>query len=367
MSAANEHPFWIRDQPWNEIPTLPPVAAVETLPVLKACIGARAAVAELKASAELIPNQRMLINTIPILETRASSEIEGIVTTTDRLFRFAQGSQQADPVTKEALRYRTALRIGFESLKDKPLCTSTAIAVCQTLKGAELDVRSTPGTQLINDRTREVIYTPPEGQQRLRDLLRNWEAFLHENAEIDPLIRLAVGHYQFEAIHPFTDGNGRTGRILNILYLIEAGLLNLPILYLSRYLIRHKAQYYQHLLDITRDQAWEQWILYMLAAIEDTATWTTHKIVAIRDLADETVQLIRHQRPKIYSRELVDVIFEQPYSRISNVVDKGLAQRQAASRYLADLADLGVLKEISAGREKLFINSRLLALLQADD
>ena len=358
---------WAADRPWNDMPGLPPELDIETVAVLRACIGARAALAELKASAELIPNQAMLINTIPLLETRDSSEIEGIVTTADRLFQYAQNEQQADPATKEALRYRTALRVGFESLKDKPLCTSTAVEVCRTLKGAALDIRSTPGTQLINDRSRAVIYTPPEGQQRLRDLLANWERFLHGHGELDPLIRLAIGHYQFEAIHPFTDGNGRTGRILNILFLIETGLLTLPILYLSRHLIRYKAAYYQYLLDVTRDQAWEQWILYILAAVEETAIWTTRKILAIRDLADETAARVRTARPKIYSRELVDILFEQPYCRISNIVDKGIAQRQAASRYLSDLAGLGVLQAVSAGREKLFINSRLLDLLQADN
>ena len=358
---------WAPDRPWNEIPGLPPHQLVETVPVLKACIGAREALAELKASAELIPNQTMLINTIPILEARDSSEIESIVTTTDRLFRFAQADQHADPATKEALRYRTALRTGFESLKDKPLCTSTAVEICRTLKGAELDIRSTPGTQLVNDKTGEVIYSPPAGQQRLRELLADWERFLHGATDLDPLVRLAIGHYQFEAIHPFTDGNGRTGRILNILFLIQAGLLNLPILYLSRYIIRHKAEYYQYLLDVTRQQAWEQWILYMLAAIEDTARWTTLKIVAIRDLSEKTAVHVKAERPKIYSRELIDVIFEQPYCRISNVVDKGIAQRQAASRYLAELVDLGVLQAISSGREKLFINPSLLQLLMNEE
>lgn len=306
--------------------------------------------AELEASAELIPNQTMLINTIPILEARSSSEIESIVTTADRLFRFAQADQRADPATKEALRDRTALRTGFESLKDRPLCTSTAVEICRTLKGAALDIRSTAGTQLVKDRTGEVIYSPPAGQQRLRDLLADWERFLHDETNLDPLVRLAIGHYQFEAIHPFADGNGRTGRILNILFLIQAGLLNLPILYLSRHIFRHKAEYYQYLLDVTRQQAWEQWILYILAAVEDTARWTTLKILAIRDLSEQTAARVESEWPKIYTRELIGVIFEQPYCRISNVVDKGIAQRQAASRHLAELVDLGFLQAVALGR-----------------
>ena len=251
-----------RDSPWrpelphNQLPTLPPARELESHAVLKACIEARAALAELKQAAELIPNQAMLINTIPLLEAKDSSEIENIVTTTDQLFQYAQspaqGQDNADPATKEALRYRTALHRGYQSLKDRPLCTATAVDVCRTLKGVDMDIRRTPGTQLINDRTGEVIYTPPEGEARLRDMLANWERFLHNQTELDPLIRMAVGHYQFEAIHPFTDGNGRTGRVLNILYLIQEELLNLPILYLSRHVIAHKADYYHLLLSVTQ-------------------------------------------------------------------------------------------------------------------
>jgi Fic family protein len=339
--------------------------------VLKACIEARAALAELKQAAELIPNQAMLINTIPLLEAKDSSEIENIVTTTDQLFQYAQspaqGQDNADPATKEALRYRTALHRGYQSLKDRPLCTATAVDVCRTLKGVDMDIRRTPGTQLINDRTGEVIYTPPEGEARLRDMLANWERFLHNQTELDPLIRMAVGHYQFEAIHPFTDGNGRTGRVINILYLIQEELLNLPILYLSRHVIAHKADYYGLLLGVTRDQAWEPWLQFMLQAVAETSKWTTGKIAAIRKLAEHTTEHVRARLPKIYTRELVDVIFEQPYCRIGNLVDKGIAQRQAASRYLHDLADLGVLREMPFGKEKLFIHPKLMQLLSRDN
>ena len=334
--------------------------------MLKACIEARAALAELKQAAELIPNQAMLINTIPLLEAKDSSEIENIVTTTDRLFQYAQSHDNADPATKEALRYRTALYQGFQSLKTRPLCTATAVEICRTLKGVDMDIRRTPGTQLANDRTGEVVYTPPEGEARLRDMLANWERFLHNQIDLDPLIRMAVGHYQFEAIHPFTDGNGRTGRVLNILYLIEEKLLNLPILYLSRYVIANKADYYRLLLSVTRDGAWESWLLFMLQAVADTSKWTTGKIAAIRRLAEHTTEYVRTHLPKIYTRELVDVIFEQPYCRIGNLVDKGIAQRQAASRYLHDLARLGVLREMAFGKEKLFIHPKLMQLLGRD-
>ena len=362
---------WRPELPHNQLPALPPARDLESRAVLKACIEARAALAELKQAAELIPNQAMLINTIPLLEAKDSSEIENIVTTTDQLFQYAQspaqGQDNADPATKEALRYRTALHRGYQSLKDRPLCTATAVDVCRTLKGVDMDIRRTPGTQLVNDRTGEVIYTPPEGEARLRDMLANWERFLHNQTELDPLIRMAVGHYQFEAIHPFTDGNGRTGRVINILYLIQEDLLNLPILYLSRHVIAHKADYYGLLLGVTRDQAWEPWLQFMLQAVAETSRWTTGKIAAIRKLAEHTTEHVRTRLPKIYTRELVDVIFEQPYCRIGNLVDKGIAQRQAASRYLHDLADLGVLREMPFGKEKLFIHPKLMQLLSRDN
>jgi Fic family protein len=360
---------WRPELPYNQLPVLPPVFGLESRTVLKACIEARAALAELKQAAELIPNQTMLINTIPLLEAKDSSEIENIVTTTDRLFQYAHsqvGMDSADAATKEALRYRTALYRGYLSLKERPLCTATAVEVCRTIKGADMDIRRTPGTQLIKDRTGEVIYTPPEGESHLRDLLANWERFLHEQTDLDPLVRMAVGHYQFEAIHPFTDGNGRTGRVINSLYLIQEGLLGLPILYLSRHLIAHKADYYELLLGVTRDHSWEPWLLFMLQAVAETSRWTTGKITAIRKLADHTTEHVRARLPRIYTRELVDVIFEQPYCRISNLVEKGIAQRQAASRYLHDLADLGVLRQVPFGKEKLFIHPRLLQLLGRD-
>jgi len=357
---------WQADQPHNSLPRLPPAHELESRVVLKACIEARAALAQLRQAAELIPNQTMLINTIPLLEAKDSSEIENIVTTTDKLFQHAQWDNHADSATKEALRYSSALKAGYETLSLRPLCTATAVDICTTLKGVDLDIRKTPGTQLIHDKTGVVIYTPPEGEKRLRDMLANWERFLHNEEEIDPLIRMAVAHYQFEAIHPFIDGNGRTGRILNILYLIESGLLQLPILYLSRYIILNKSDYYQLLLDVTRSGAWEPWILYMLKAIEETSLWTSEKITVIRRLADHTADFVRKQLPSIYSRELVDVIFEQPYCRISDLVQRGIAQRQAASKYLQQLVALGVLHEMTVGKEKLFINPKLMKLLSYD-
>lgn len=358
---------WRPDQPYNDLPPLPPGGEVETRPVLKQCIAARAALAELKQAAELIPNQGVLINALPLLEAQASSEIENIVTTTDRLFQYQHADARADPATREALRHSGALMEGFRALRRTPLNTRTAEQVCTRIKGVQMQVRRVPGTALANDRTGAVIYTPPVGEEVLRAKLANWERYLHEERDIDPLIRMAVGHYQFEAIHPFTDGNGRTGRVLNSLFLIQEELLTLPILYLSRYIIRNKPDYYRLLLDVTREQAWERWILYMLHGIEDTARWTTAKISAIRELSALTVRHVRQAAPKIYTRELVDLIFDLPYCRIQNVVDKEIAGRQAASRYLKQLVDIGVLKEETLGREKLFIHPKLMQLLTRDD
>lgn len=355
------------DKPYNQLPLLPPDAEIESKAILKKCVTARAALAGLKQAGGLIPNQTVLINTIPLLEARDSSEIENIVTTTDKLFQFAgQQEQQTDSATKEALRYRTALYHGCRSLKNRPLCKATAVEVCSTIKGMDMEIRRIPGTALANETTGGRIYTPPEGKNLLQDLMANWEQFIHNQPRIEPLVRMAVSHYQFEAIHPFTDGNGRTGRIINLLFLIEENLLDIPILYLSRYIIHNKKAYYQRLLKVTTHHQWEEWILYLLDAVEQSADWTRGKIVAIRDLMDHAVDYVRDQLPSIYSRELVDLIFVQPYCRIADLVDAGLAKRQTASVYLKQLCGIGVLKEVRAGREKLFIHPKLMHLLTED-
>ena len=358
---------WRPDLPYNDLPPLPPAAEVETRPILKQCINARAALAELKQAAELIPNQGVLINALPLLEAQASSEIENIVTTTDRLFQYQSAGEHADPATREALRHSIALLEGFTALQHTPLNTRTAEQVCSRVKGMEMQVRRVPGTALANQATGAVIYTPPVGEDLLRTKLANWERYLHNERDIDPLIRMAVGHYQFEAIHPFTDGNGRTGRILNSLFLIQEDLLTLPILYLSRHIIKTKAQYYRLLLEVTRTQAWEPWIIYLLVGIEETARWTTAKISAIRELSVLTVTHVKQSAPKIYSRELVDLIFDLPYCRIQNLVERDIAGRQAASRYLKQLVDVGILEERTVGRDKLFIHPKLMHLLTRED
>ena len=355
------------NRPYNGLPQLPPAIDVETKAVMRRCVTARAAIAELRLAGQLIPDQSVLINTIPLLEAKDSSEIENIVTTNDALFREAGNADEAsDPAAKEALRYRSALTGGYQALKVRPLTTRTAIDICSALKGVDMEVRRTPGTQLKNSFTGEIIYTPPEGEQLLRDLLADWERYLHEESEVDPLIRMAVLHYQFEAIHPFIDGNGRTGRILNILILIQAGLLDIPTLYLSRHILRTRGQYYNLLQGVTLRDEWEPWILYMLTAAETTAKWTNARIRAIRDLMDHTAAHIRVEAPGIYTRELVETIFAQPYSRIGHLIEAGIAKRVSASRYLKQLAAIGVLEEEKVGRDKVFIHRKYMQLLAGD-
>lgn len=353
-------------KPFNDLPPLPPKVAIETTAIMRRCVSANRALAELKATGWLIPNQAILINAIPLQEAQASSEIENIVTTQDALYRAALHPEKADPVTKEVLNYRQALRTGYEALRTRPLTTRTFVDICRELREVDLNVRRTPGTTLTNPATGEVVYTPPEGEAILRDLLGNLEKFLHDDAGgVDPLIRLAVGHYQFEAIHPFTDGNGRTGRIINILYLVEQGLLEIPVLYLSRHIIQAKDEYYQHLRAVTEKGHWEQWILYMLTAIEATARWTTGRIMGIRELFEGTVALCRQKLPKAYSHELIELLFVQPYCRIGNLVEEKLGTRATVSRYLRDLEAAGLLQAIRSGKEKIYVNTGLLELLKS--
>ena len=370
MNTSNQERclMWIPDKPYNDLPSLPPATDVETPAILKACITASRHLAALHASADLIPNQHILTNTLPLMEAQASSEIENIVTTADELFRYAavENTDSLSPAMKEAFGYRKAMRQGFDLLATRPLCTNTAVDLCRILRHTDAGIRSTPGCCLRNQSTGRVVYTPPEGEPLIREKLANWERFMNGRADIDPLIRLAVGHYQFEAIHPFSDGNGRTGRILNILFLVQERLLSSPVLYLSRAIIRDKAAYYSRLNAVTANGEWEPFILYMVNAVGDTAAWTHRRITLVRQLLGETAAFMRERLGAAYSRELADLLFVWPYCRITNLVDAGIAQRQTATRYLDALAEAGILDTARQGKTKLFVNKRLLALLLTD-
>ena len=354
------------EKPLNDLPLLPPKAEIETKATLKKAISAGRALAELKGLGETIPNQAILVNSIILQEAKASSEIENIITTHDALFRaFSAKTGQIDPATKEVLRYREALWEGFSSLKDRPfLATNLFIRIVQTIRANKAGIRNTPGTKIANAATGEVVFTPPEGEDIIRNKLKNLEDYIHAKDEVDPLIKLALIHYQFEAIHPFTDGNGRTGRILNILFLTQKHLLDLPVLYLSKYIIEQKSDYYRLLRGVTEHQAWAPWILFMLDAIEVTALHTRDKILAIRNLLAETLQFTKENLlSRVYSKDLIELLFHQPYTKASFLVDEGMAERKTAANYLKQLAKIGVLEVQKVGRENLYLNKELFEVL----
>lgn len=354
-----------RSQPYNDLPLLPPAVELESKAVLKQAIAANRALANLRGLAAQIPNQGVLINSIVLQEARLSSEIENIVTTNDELYRAdadADTDGRADPHTKEVLRYRQALNFGFAQLKQRPLCANLFIDIVRTIKQVDFGVRKVPGVALKNSMN-EVVYTPPVGEAVIREKLANLERFIHAQDDLDPLVKMAVMHYQFEAIHPFEDGNGRTGRIVNLLYLVEQGLLDIPVLFLSRYIIANKPGYYEGLRGVTEMQDWESWILYMLRAVESTAQQTFEQVTRIRVLMDQVREQVQQQAPGIYSKDLVEAIFQHPYTKIQFLVDANIAKRQTASSYLQTLAGLGVLRASKQGREMYYINDALFSEL----
>lgn len=354
---------WTADVPYNDLPALPPTGIdLEPRRVLKIAVEARAALATLSQAGQLLPNAHILIHAVPLLEAQASSEIENIVTTADELFKHAD-SGGGDHATKEALRYRSALFAGVESIRSRPLSAGTAVRICSALQGREMSVRAVPGTRIANPTTSEVIYAPPEGADLLREKLAAWERFVHAEDDLDPLVRMALAHYQFEAIHPFHDGNGRTGRVINIVMLIEAGLLRDPILYLSRAIIDRKNDYYRLLRAVTADGAWIDWIVYVLEAVHASATSTTRKIQAIRACQEDISERARAATPGGRDTQFLHVLFEQPYCRISTVVARCDVSRQTASTWLHGLVEAGLLRDVKVGREVLFVNHELLEVL----
>lgn len=352
--------------PYQELPPLPPRTDIESKQVLKKAISANSAIARLDAASQLIPDPSVLINTIPLLEAQASSEIENIVTTNDELFKAAHDvASSPTPATKEALRYRSALQVGYQSIQQRPLTANTAVHICSVIRGVDVDIRSGHGTHIGNPVTRQWVYTPPVGKEIILDHLRHWEVFLQSDNEFDPLVKLALLHYQFEAIHPFTDGNGRTGRILNVLYLVHMGVLKLPITYLSGYIVRHKDSYYSLLNDVTQEEKWEEWVLFILDAIESTSLWTLKLIEAIKNLQEETQGKIGKEFPRLPARDLAHVLFTQPYIRYRNLVEAFGINRQTAARWMSDLENAGIVHRASVGRNAVFINKRFLDVLFA--
>jgi Fic family protein len=352
------------NKPYNDLTLLPPKSDIETKAILKKSLSAAKALSQLNGATNALPNPSILINSIILQEAKASSEIENIITTNDQLYKALSSKfNGSTPETKEVLRYREAVWEGHSLLKKRGLTTNLFVRLYQIIKETKTGIRNTPGTKLINNK-KEIIYTPPEGEDNLRSLLSNLEKFIHEDQSgIDSLIKSAVIHYQFESIHPFTDGNGRTGRIIIILYLILSGYLDLPILYLSRFIIKNKNQYYKLLKNVTVNNNWESWILYILDGIEQTSLYTLKMVKEIDSSLKKTVEKIRLSQKSPVPKEVIDLIYEEPYCKTEFIINRNIAARKAAERYLKELQRLNIIRPIKVGKEVLYINDSLFNIL----
>lgn len=356
--------------PTYEIPELPPQAELETQPVLREAARAHRHLAELKGRSTSIPNPGILIDTLSLQEAKASSEIENIVTTQDEVFQASLFPESpGSPAAKEVARYRDALRRGWDLMDEQQglLTNNMIIAMFQVLKGTDGGFRETPGTALKNDASGDLVYIPPQDGNIVRQSMGALERFINDDAacDLDPLIKMAIIHHQFESIHPFPDGNGRIGRIVNVLYLCRQDLLDIPILYLSRYVTRNKADYYRHLQSVRDTGAWEPWLLYMMRAVAETSVETLNLVEQIRALMADYKAEIRTNHGRIYSQELLNTLFRHPYVRIENLEKELGVTRQTAARYLEALAGADLLTKHKAGKFNYFINGTLVAILAA--
>ena len=347
------------------IKNLPLKTNPETTKVLKKAISANRALAKLNGVAKIIPNSAILINSLVLQEAKDSSEIENIITTHDELFRAGLDISDITNEVKEVQNYRQALLKGYELVKEnKLLLKKYIVLIQQELEQNDAGVRKQSGTVLKNATTGKVVFTPVQDYETIQKLLDNLERYINEENEIDPLINMAIIHYQFESIHPFYDGNGRTGRIINILYLVLKDLLELPILYLSRYIIKNKADYYKLLQEVRTKENWEEWVLYMLNGVEQTSLETIELINNIYELMDKTQTIIKEKLPKIYSKDLVEILFIHPYTKIEFLVDGLGITRKTASKYLNELGQIGIMKNIQIKNSKFFINKELFNMLK---
>jgi len=340
----------------------------ETPAILKKLAGASRKLAELKGMASSIPHQGILINTLGMQEAKDSSAIENIVTTHDELFKDAATPENsASPATKEVLRYRQALGIGYKAVQKSGLLTLNHIVEIQSaLKSNSAGFRKLPGTALKDGRGR-IVYTPPQDAAAIVSLMRDLERFINDDSlfDADPLIKMALQHHQFESIHPFYDGNGRTGRILNVLYLVKQDLLEIPVLYLSRHIVSNKADYYRLLQTVRERDTWEDWVLYMLTAVESTATDAIAVVTAIRKALMEAKHRIR-DKYRFYSQDLINNLFTHPYTKIEFMMRDLDVSRLTAAKYLEALTKGGVLKKKKVGRTNYFINQKLNAILTGE-
>jgi Fic family protein len=354
-----------KDIPYNDLPLLPPTSKLETTRVLKKAIAASRALANLNGAIINLPNPQLFLDTIHLQEAKASSEIENIITTNDELYKSVVADKKYDnPAAKEVISYKYALWHGLQQLKAKPfITTNLCIEIMQQIKENTSGIRTVGGTTLSNFKG-QIIYTPPTGENVIREKLSNLEKFINEDSSLDALVKMAVMHYQFEAIHPFADGNGRTGRILFLLFLKMENLLDVPALYLSEYIIQHKADYYNGLRMVTEKGDWENWIIYMLNMIEYTANKGMVRLKEIMNLMHEVAREIQKELPKIYSKELVEVLFRLPYIKRKNLIDAGFGTPKTVGNYLIALEEKGFLKSVMVGKEKLYLNWRLMEVLE---
>lgn len=343
---------------------------LETKSVLKKLAQAHRALAELKGVTGLIPNKGILISTLSLQEAKDSSAIENIVTTHDELFQSDRAANHfTSAAAKEVSNYVAALHRGYEKVKAHGLITNSHILEIQsTIVGNDAGFRALPGTDLKNEQTGEVVYTPPQEAEQVRELMTNLDKYINDESlsDADPLIKMAVIHHQFESIHPFYDGNGRTGRVINVLYLVKHKLLDIPVLYLSRYINQHKSDYYR-LLQEARDNpdAWEEWVLFILEGVIQTAQQAVQLIRGMRDLMQRYKEKIREELPKVYSHDLLNNLFRHPYTKIEFVKDELGVHRNTAGKYLDELVRIGLLAKHKIGTENFYINSGLFDLLQA--
>lgn len=350
------------------LPVLPPPVPLETVPVLKALNRASRALADLKGQARTIPNQGILIDTLALQEAKASSEVENIVTTQDELFQadvFPDDPQS--PAAKEVARYRDALRLGYRRLVDTGglIPNATLIDMFRLLKDRDDGFRVTPGTALKNERSGEIVFVPPQGANEIVAQMTALERFINDDeiSDLDPLIKMTVIHHQFESIHPFPDGNCRLGRILSVLYLTRTGLLDIPILYLSRHITRHKSDYYRLLQAVRDDGAWEEWVIFMLDGVAETAATTLQLVEGFGEQMRTSKHRMRSELPKLYRQDLLNNLFRHPYTRIEYVQNELGIARQTAARYLDTLAENGFIEKHRAGKHNYYINTRLVRLL----
>lgn len=339
---------------------------LKTPRILESLNEASRSLAELKGFANSIPNQYILINAITINEAKDSSEIENIVTTHDSIYKVLTESGFKDESAKEVVDYRSAIWRGYEIIKEKEFISTNILVELQgMIEHNKAGIRKNPGTKLINSKTGEVIYTPPQDEKEIRDLLKNLEDYINENDDVDPLIKMALIHYQFESIHPFYDGNGRTGRILNVLYLVLNNLLDSPILYLSNYINKNKDEYYRLFTEFRENSNYEDWIIYILKGIEETSKNTIELIKLIQEEMEAYKEDFITKLPKIYSEELLDSLFYEVYTRINYIEERCHVTRQTAATYLNSLVEVGLLEFEKIGRESIYKNTRLINLLSS--